>query len=226
MKQTWRVRFVRAKLYQKKLALSYPTGFAVGQFLAMLVLPQIYHDCAVSTVVRDWGFRLKKHEPWRGDECFCKGVQEGLQHGPPELQQDIPKQIGPEKTKHSGSFTNSEIEGSRVMELATDTIKPDMMPVISSIAVKQQTARPAISTTSESGHCLDAMLVDEDDEVQYTQEQQDNVFADLPLIYEREMMDLEDCVQPQSTRVQAYKAHSGYPGTQEIEMLMDIQASL
>ena len=223
IKETWCVYYVRRELCKKKLTLSYLTGFAVGQLLTMWKAPEAYYECAVGIIIKDWAFRLKKHEQWHTDEGFCKGIQEGLQYGPPELRQDLPKQAQPvvKGGKRPGSSKGNLVERTTPTELST--VSQDTTSVTSHIAPQKQATSPAGSKLIRSGKLLDAIITDRD-QTQRSKAQEDEVFAGLPAIYEAEIKEFEDRVQPQNTKWQAYEAPSGLTITYEIEILMEIKA--
>ena len=90
LKHIWKSYFTRSQLSKKKTTLSHPTGTAVGQFLNLLKLSDQYHEDIISTIIRDFGYKVKSDEIWQKNEDFCRGVQEGLAQEVPEEREFSP----------------------------------------------------------------------------------------------------------------------------------------
>ena len=64
------------------LMLSYYGGSAVGQLIRLFRLPELYLIDAVTCIVNDWQFKMRKHEKWQENVIFCEGVRLGYQGYP------------------------------------------------------------------------------------------------------------------------------------------------
>ena len=218
LKQTWGGYYVRKQLSKKQTLLTYWTGVALGQFLSILDLPGYCHECAITAIVRDFAFKIKKNEQWQENQFFCDGIKEGLRRGVPE-QEDLPP-IETTSNAQARTHTMSEVDAD--IENFYSSIS-DSDSDRSSATITGQDVKMADSGDTS----LDAMMVDDDDDglLQGTETQEADILTGLPEAYELEM-ELEGAATVESRRFSSLIDCGSCLATLRIDMLVSVQHSL
>ncbi len=217
IQNAWSGYFVRHELYEKKTPLSYSTGFALGQFLKMLKLPELYHESAITTIIRDFGFRIRKDDLWQEDQVFCKGIQYGLKSDLPkkrELQPISGTSVAQKKQISNSTQTKSEQKAA--------PIKPRVP------SPHSDSTSTSVTVQTEPGDTFSDVIMtdDRDHAIQRTETQQQAIFADLPQAYELECVMCGYTNTSEHIGIGSHGALASSTVSLEIEILMKIQDKL
>lgn len=52
-------------------------GYAVGQFIRALGLPEYFLESAVDGIVKDWALASSRYERWQDNDIFCDSIRKG-----------------------------------------------------------------------------------------------------------------------------------------------------